>query len=73
LGNAKSLSSETFEENLLEYPQYTRPTDFRGWTVPDVLLSGHHEQVATWRRKKQEETTRAKRPDLWQKHIESQI
>ena len=71
LGNSDSLSSETFEENLLEYPQFTRPVSFRGWTVPDVLLSGHHEQVAQWRRRQQEEATRLKRPDLWRKYIDS--
>jgi tRNA (guanine37-N1)-methyltransferase len=71
LGNSESLSSETFEESLLEYPQFTRPVDFRGWTVPDVLLSGHHEQVAQWRRKQQEEATRSKRPDLWRKSVDS--
>ena len=71
LGNSESLSSESFEEHLLEYPQYTRPVEYRGWTVPDVLLSGHHEQVAQWRRKQQEEITRLKRPDLWRKHIDS--
>jgi tRNA (guanine37-N1)-methyltransferase len=71
LGNADSLQSESFEENLLEYPQFTRPVNFRGWTVPDVLLSGHHEQVALWRRQQQEHMTRTKRPDLWNKHIVS--
>ncbi len=71
LGNADSLSSESFEDNLLEYPQYTRPADFRGWKVPDVLLSGHHEQVAAWRRRRQEQSTQTKRPDLWRRHIDS--
>jgi tRNA (guanine37-N1)-methyltransferase len=71
LGNSESLSSETFEDHLLEYPQYTRPADFRGWLVPDVLLSGHHELVASWRRTQQEERTRHKRPDLWLKHSDS--
>jgi len=71
LGNADSLDSETFENSLLEYPQYTKPVDFRGWKVPDILLSGHHEQIARWRRNQQEERTRQKRPDLWRKFIDS--
>jgi tRNA (guanine37-N1)-methyltransferase len=71
IGNSDSLGSESFEDNLLEYPQYTRPAEYRGWGVPDVLLSGHHEHVAQWRRKKQEERTSAKRPDLWQRYIDS--
>ncbi len=58
LGNAESASSETFEGNLLEYPQYTRPADFRGWKVPDVLVSGHHAEVAKWRLAEQEKRTR---------------
>jgi tRNA (guanine37-N1)-methyltransferase len=70
LGNADSLSSETFEDSLLEYPQYTRPAVYRGWSVPEVLLSGHHAQVATWRRERQEQRTLERRPDLWRKFIE---
>ena len=70
VGNSDSLASETFENDLLEYPQYTRPAVYRGWSVPDVLMSGHHAQVAEWRRRKQEERTQMKRPDLWKKFIE---
>jgi tRNA (guanine37-N1)-methyltransferase len=55
---------ESFEDGLLEYPQYTRPSDFRGFKVPDVLLSGHHKNIETWRRKKQLEKTKKLRPDL---------
>lgn len=65
LGNQASAHSETFEEDLLEYPQYTRPASFRGWDVPEILLSGHHGEVEKWRRARQEERTRRRRPDLW--------
>lgn len=65
LGNAESAASDTFEDGLLEYPHYTRPPDFRGWRVPDVLLSGHHAEIARWRRKEQFRRTRERRPDLW--------
>ena len=64
LGNAGSLDSESHAAGLLEYPQYTRPADFRGWTVPDVLLSGNHAEVERWRRERSEELTRTRRPDL---------
>jgi tRNA (guanine37-N1)-methyltransferase len=65
LGNEESAQAETFSEPLLEYPQYTRPTEFRGWRVPEVLLSGHHAEIAQWRRKEQLRRTRERRPDLW--------
>jgi len=64
VGNLESLKEESFTSGLLEYPQYTRPASFRGWEVPDVLLSGNHARIAEWRRKKALEITRAKRPDL---------
>lgn len=64
LGNAKSLSDESFESGGLEYPQYTRPREFRGWTVPEVLISGHHQEVMRWRRETAHQITRQKRPDL---------
>ncbi len=70
LGNHDSLGDESFENNLLEYPHYTRPLDFRGWKVPDVLLSGHHAEIAKWRLEQQEERTRARRPDLWVRYAE---
>lgn len=60
----ESLSEESFSAGLLEYPHYTRPAVFRGWEVPDVLLSGHHAQIADWRRDQSIELTRARRPDL---------
>ena len=64
LGNADSPGSESFEEGLLEYPQYTRPPDFRGATVPEVLQGGDHARIARWRRWHQLQLTRARRPDL---------
>ena len=65
LGSPASAEDDTFSEGLLEYPHYTRPPDFRGWRVPDVLLSGHHAEIAKWRRKEQFRRTQARRPDLW--------
>ena len=64
LGSPQSTVEESFSEGLLEYPQYTRPPEFRGWRVPDVLLSGDHGAVERWRRERQIERTRARRPDL---------
>ena len=64
LGGEGSLVEESFEGGLLEYPQYTRPAEFRGWTPPDVLLSGHHAEIAKWRRRQRLARTRARRPDL---------
>ncbi|MGI8940699.1 MAG: tRNA (guanosine(37)-N1)-methyltransferase TrmD [Actinomycetota bacterium] len=64
LGNAKSLDSESHTSGLLEYPQYTRPAEFRGHQVPEVLLSGHHGEVERWRREQSERVTRERRPEL---------
>ena len=64
LGSAESTVEESFAAGLLEYPQYTRPPEFRGWRVPDVLLSGDHGAVERWRRERQIERTRSRRPDL---------
>jgi len=64
LGKAESHKDESFSEGLLEYPHYTRPPEFRGRAVPDVLLSGHHGQIEAWRRERAVERTQAKRPDL---------
>jgi tRNA (guanine37-N1)-methyltransferase len=63
----ESIQEESHASGLLEYPQYTRPPEFRGWRVPDVLLSGHHGQVARWRRKQSLSLTRERRPDLYAK------
>ena len=64
LGSSESTIEESFSENLLEYPQYTRPPEFRGWRVPDILLSGDHGAVDRWRRQRRIERTRERRPDL---------
>ena len=64
VGKEDSLKFESFEDGLLDYPQYTRPADFRGLKVPDVLLSGNHAEIARWRRAQQIERTRSRRPDL---------
>jgi tRNA (guanine37-N1)-methyltransferase len=68
LGKAESLSDESFEDGLLEHPQYTRPRTFEGLDIPEVLLSGDHKKIAEWRRKMREQTTREQRPDLWEAH-----
>jgi tRNA (guanine37-N1)-methyltransferase len=65
LGQPQSLSEESFEDGLLEHPQYTRPRTFEGLDIPEVLLSGHHAEISKWRQAEREKTTRARRPDLW--------
>ncbi len=65
VGTVESLKSESFEAGLLDYPQYTRPAEFRGWKVPDVLLSGNHAEIANWRFQQQIQRTRDRRPDLY--------
>ena len=65
LGQPASLSEESFEDGLLEHPQYTRPRTFEGLDIPEVLLSGDHAKIAAWRRQMRDETTRERRPDLW--------
>ena len=69
MGAADSAVEESFSNGLLEYPHYTRPADWCGRRVPDVLLSGHHGAVAAWRREESERITRERRPDLWAAHI----
>ena len=64
VGKVESLKAESFEAGLLDYPQYTRPAEFRGWKVPEVLLSGNHQAIAQWRYEQQLQKTRARRPDL---------
>jgi tRNA (guanine37-N1)-methyltransferase len=64
VGREESLAAESFEEGLLDHPHYTRPQEFRGLRVPDVLLSGDHAEIAAWRRRAAEEKTRRNRPDL---------
>ena len=64
LGDGNSAPDDSFSSGLLEFPQYTRPVEFRGWRVPDVLLSGHHAEIAKWRKERALEKTRRVRPDL---------
>jgi len=72
LGQTQSLAEESFEDGLLEHPQYTRPRTFEERDIPEVLLSGHHQKVAAWRRALREQTTRERRPDLWAAHLANQ-
>ena len=65
LGNDASTAEESFTEGLLEHPQYTRPAEFRGWEVPEVLRSGDHARIGRWRRAAALRRTRDRRPDLW--------
>jgi len=69
LGEAESLREESFEDGLLEQPQFTRPRLFEGREIPPVLLSGHHGEVARWRQAQREATTRERRPDLWAAYL----
>ncbi|WRH67617.1 MAG: tRNA (guanosine(37)-N1)-methyltransferase TrmD [Planktothrix sp. GU0601_MAG3] len=77
VGKEESLKAESFEQGLLDYPHYTRPAEFRGMPVPDVLLSGHHGKIEQWRKQQQLQRTRERRPDLWQdwiqEHPEEQV
>ena len=68
LGNEESLVEESFERGLLEYPHYTRPQDWRGRKVPEMLLSGHHGKIRAWRLAEAEKITRERRPDLWARY-----
>ena len=67
-GNESSLAEESFASDLLEYPHYTRPREWGGRTIPEVLLTGDHKKIAEWRRDQAEKLTRERRPDLWEKH-----
>jgi tRNA (guanine37-N1)-methyltransferase len=64
LGNSESAAADTFSMGLLEYPHYTRPAEYRGWQVPDVLLSGNHREITAWRRRESLRRTKKRRPDL---------
>lgn len=68
IGKDASLAEESFEHGLLEYPHYTRPQVWRGRTVPEVLVSGHHDKVRAWRADEAERITRERRPDLWRNY-----
>jgi tRNA (guanine37-N1)-methyltransferase len=72
VGKVESLKADSFEDGLLDYPHYTRPADFRGLCVPDVLMSGNHEKIAQWRHQQQLDRTQSKRPDLYKLWLESQ-
>jgi tRNA (guanine37-N1)-methyltransferase len=67
-GNESSLAEESFASALLEYPHYTRPREWEGRAIPEVLLSGDHKKIAEWRRDEAEKLTRKRRPDLWERH-----
>ena len=69
LGNDQSVKEESFENNLLEYPQYTKPQNWEGKTPPEVLLSGDHAKIKGWRLSQSEAITRRQRPDLWKKYL----
>ena len=71
IGNSKGLVEESFEGDLLEYPLYTQPRVWNGIEVPEVLLSGDHKKIETWKIKMSEKITKLKRPDLWSKYIKS--
>ncbi|MHC4563439.1 MAG: tRNA (guanosine(37)-N1)-methyltransferase TrmD [Planctomycetota bacterium] len=71
LGKDESTHDESFSSGLLEYPQYTRPRDYAGMSVPEILLSGDHAKIDAWRQKQAELRTQQRRPDLWQRHIEN--
>lgn len=69
VGDAQSVTEESFEQGLLEYPHYTRPQIWEERAIPEVLLSGHHAKIEAWRRQQAEKVTRARRPDLWQRYV----
>ena len=71
LSSSESHEEDSFESHLLEYPHYTRPRVFEGKSVPDILLSGHHENIRVWRENESIKRTRARRPDLYQKYLEN--
>lgn len=68
MGAPDSGAEESFEEGLLEYPHYTRPVEWEGRTIPEVLRSGDHAKISAWRKQRSEEDTRLRRPDLWERH-----
>ena len=69
LGNQASTEEESFSDGLLEHPQYTKPAEWQGLPIPDVLQSGHHGEIAKWRKAQAEELTKRRRPDLWQAYV----
>ena len=73
LGNQASLAEESFSEGLLEHPHYTRPAEWDGRRIPDVVMSGNHAAIATWRRDEAERLTKERRPDLWRAYEETRM
>lgn len=71
VGQAMSLEEESFENGLLEYPHYTRPQEFEGRAIPDVLMSGHHARIKAWRHDQSLRLTQSRRPDLWDAYVKS--
>jgi tRNA (guanine37-N1)-methyltransferase len=69
LGAETGAADETFADGLIEYPQYTRPREYGGMSVPDVLLSGNHAAIAKWRQEQRELRTKQRRPDLWEAYL----
>lgn len=67
VGNPESTETESFRSGLLEEPVYTKPAEYKGWTVPEILLSGDHGRIEEWRQSQREERTRNRRPDLWER------
>lgn len=73
MGAPSSGTEESFEDGLLEYPHYTRPTEWEGRTIPEVLRSGDHAKIAAWRKRQAENDTRSRRPDLWERHRDARV
>ena len=73
MGAASSGAEESFENGLLEYPHYTRPQEWEGRTIPEVLRSGDHAKIAAWRKSQSEIDTRLRRPDLWERHLGARV
>lgn len=73
MGAASSGHEESFENGLLEYPHYTRPAEWEGRTIPEVLRSGDHAKIAEWRKRRSEDDTRSRRPDLWERHVGARV
>lgn len=73
MGAPSSGTEESFEDGLLEYPHYTRPTEWEGRTIPEVLRSGDHAKIAAWRKQQAENDTRSRRPDLWERHRDARV
>jgi tRNA (guanine37-N1)-methyltransferase len=69
IGDAAAVTEESFAGSLLEYPHYTRPQEWRGRAVPEVLVSGHHDKIRQWRQAQAEAATQVRRPDLWQRYL----